>query len=68
MPPSVVLSGKRTNVPGLLLIPRWYFTTILTMGRLFSTPCDTKRIRYLKKYLKAKVLHSVLEIFRLIFL
>jgi hypothetical protein len=35
MLPSVVLSGKRTNVPGLLLVPHWPFTTILIM--LFVT-------------------------------
>ena len=32
------LSGKRTNVSGLLLVHPWAFTTILTMGRLLSIP------------------------------
>ena len=35
------LSGKRTNVPDLLVVLPWAITTILTMGCLFSTPWDT---------------------------
>ena len=39
------LSGKclrYLNVPGLLRVALCYFTTILALGRLFSTPCYTE--------------------------
>ena len=39
---SVVLSGKRDNLPGLLLVTPCAFTKILTMSRLFSAPWNTE--------------------------
>jgi hypothetical protein len=36
IPPSTVLSGKKAYIPGLLLLPPWSVTTILTMGHPFN--------------------------------